>query len=43
MSNEHQDYIKNRLLTIKAGIDSRLESLIELKTSHSRLSFDDID
>ena len=43
MQHEDLNYFTNRLQRIKSDIDSRLESLIKLETSHSRLSFEDID
>ena len=43
MPNEDPSYIVNRLLAIKADINSRLEGLMKVKISQSRLSFEDID
>lgn len=43
MPTEDPSYIVNRLLAIKADINSRLEGLMKVKISQSRLSFEDID
>ena len=43
MSYEDSTYIGNRLRSIKADINSRLEGLMKVKISQSRLSFEDID
>lgn len=43
MPTEDPSYIVNRLLAIKADINSRLEGLMKVKISQSRLYFEDID